>query len=95
MTNDWSATRKQLEAKLIGKAWADADFKAKLLANPDATIKALLIEEGINLPESMLPTFKVFEENGDSAYIVLPVNPDDLVLSDEEMDLVAGGKCCK
>jgi hypothetical protein len=91
MEQNWLETRKQLEAKLIGKVWADADFKAQLLANPDATIKALLIEEGIRLPEALLPTFKVLEENGDNAYIVLPVNPDDMVLSDEEMDLVAGG----
>ncbi|WP_446343576.1 NHLP leader peptide family RiPP precursor [Coleofasciculus sp. F4-SAH-05] len=80
---------KDLEAQLIERAWQDEAFRQALLSNPKAVIEA---EFGKKLPEDLQVT--VLEETPNLIYIVLPTNPDELTdqdLSDEELDLVAGG----
>lgn len=80
---------KDLEAQLIERAWQDEAFRQALLSNPKAVIEA---EFGQKLPEDL--QIKVLEETPNLMYLVLPMNPDQLTdqdLSDEELDLVAGG----
>ena len=70
--------------KIIAKAWRDPAFKAALIANPAAALKA----EGINVPAGMAVT--VLENTDKQFHLVLPPVPSD-ELSDEALDGVAGG----
>ena len=70
--------------KIIAKAWRDPAFKAELIANPAAALKA----EGIDVPAGMAVT--VVEDTGKHFHLVLPPAPTD-ELSDEALDAVAGG----
>jgi hypothetical protein len=71
-------------AKIIANAWRDPAFKAELIANPAAALKA----EGINVPAGM--TVTVVENTDKQFHLVLPPVPSD-ELSDEALDGVAGG----
>jgi hypothetical protein len=73
-------------AKVIAKAWRDPAFKAELIANPAAALKA----EGIDVPDGMAVT--VVENTDKQFHLVLPPVPTD-ELSDEALDAVAGGYC--
>ena len=73
-------------AKIIAKAWRDPAFKAELIANPAAALKA----EGIDVPAGM--TVTVVENTDKLFHLVLPPVPSD-ELSDEALDGVAGGVC--
>lgn len=79
--------RKDLEEKLIKKAWADSEFKKQLLSNPKAAIEK---EAGRALPENLV--IKAVEETANTVYIRIPRNPEEL--SDSELDNVAGGFIC-
>ena len=74
-------------AKIIAKAWRDPAFKAELIANPAAALKA----EGIDVPAGM--TVTVVENTDKQFHLVLPPVPTD-ELSDEALDAVAGGYGC-
>ncbi len=71
-------------AKVIAKAWRDPAFKAELIANPAAALKA----EGIDVPAGM--TVTVLENTDKLFHLVLPPVPSD-ELSDEALDGVSGG----
>ncbi len=71
-------------AKIIAKAWRDPVFKAELIANPAAALKA----EGINVPAGM--TVTVVENTDKQFHLVLPLVPSG-ELSDEALDGVSGG----
>ena len=71
-------------AKIIAKAWRDPAFKAELIANPAAALKA----EGIHVPAGMAVT--VLENTDKQFHLVLPSVPTD-ELSDEALEAVAGG----
>lgn len=73
----------QAAQQLIARCWADAEFKARLLAEPVATLKA----EGIPVPEGH--QIQVVESNASQSYFVIPPQPTDL--SDDTLDQVAGG----
>ena len=72
-------------AKIIAKAWRDPAFKAELIANPAAALKA----EGIAVPAGMAVT--VVENTDKQFHLVLPPVPTD-ELSDEALEAVAGGR---
>ena len=72
--------------KIIAKAWRDPAFKADLIANPAAALKA----EGIDVPAGMAMT--VVENTDKQFHLVPPSVPSD-ELSDEALDAVAGGYC--
>lgn len=75
--------RNEIEKKLVEKAWEDEDFKKQLLDDP----KAVLDKAGVKFPENV--TVEVLEETANKAYVVLPVNPNEL--SDDQLDGAAGG----
>ena len=71
--------------QIIAKCWADEAFKAKLLADPAATLKA----EGAEVPAGL--TVKAVENTDQVFHLVIPAKPTDL--SDEDLDKVAGAGC--
>ncbi|MCL6612922.1 MAG: NHLP leader peptide family RiPP precursor [Peptococcaceae bacterium] len=81
-----SITRKQLKEQIIKIAQADQAFKKALVENPKGAIGQL----GVQLPEDV--EVKVVEESAGVVYLVLPVNPDEL--TDEQLEVVAGGAGC-
>ena len=66
-------------AKIIAKAWVDEEFKAKLLAEPKAVLKA----EGIEFPENI--KLNIAEAKEDELNLTLPLQPADLTGSVEEL----------
>lgn len=70
--------------KIIAKVWGNPAFKAELIANPAAALKA----EGIDVPAGMAVT--VLENTDRHFHLVLPPAPTD-ELSDEVLETVAGG----
>jgi hypothetical protein len=81
-------TRRDLEAKIVARAWSDDDFKAKFLADPKAMFEEHL---GTKLPETLV--MKAHEETADAIHFVIPAKPriDLDELSDEDLEKVAGG----
>jgi hypothetical protein len=81
-------TREGVENELAVKGWNDPAFMEKLKTDP----KAVLAEEyGVQMPDNVSVT--VIEETPTNLYIRIPPNPSDLELSDEQLELVAGGEC--
>ena len=72
---------RKLLRKLIAKAWSDAKFKAKLMADPASVLRT----EGMEVPEGM--KIHVFENTEDRMYLVIPNRPENL--TDEELDFAA------
>lgn len=81
-------SRKDLEAKIIAKAWTDEAFRRKFLADPKAQFEEHL---GTRLPETL--QISAYQEDADSLHFVIPERPKgDLdELSDEDLEKVAGG----
>ncbi|MDP2846696.1 MAG: NHLP leader peptide family RiPP precursor [Humidesulfovibrio sp.] len=73
-------------AKIVAKAWADEDYKQRLLADAAAVLKA----EGVDVPEGV--AFKCLEATETQAWLVLPLMPTDVGgVSEGEERLAAGG----
>ena len=70
--------------RVIAKAWREPAFKAKLIANPRAT----LAETGVSIPADV--TVKVVEDTPTRLHLVLPPKPTG-ELSDEALDKIAAG----
>lgn len=69
--------------QLLSRAGEDPDFRARLLADPEGTLKD---EYGFKVPEGM--ELKVIEDSRSTSHLVLPPDPQ---LSMEEMRLISGG----
>lgn len=80
--SDQDAQQKAFAA-IVANSWSDADFRAQLVADPTATLKA----NGVDVPEGKRVV--VVEDSDTEFHIVLPTRPAEL--SDEELDSVAGG----
>jgi hypothetical protein len=57
-------------AKLVARAWSDADFKQDLISDPIRVFE----ENGIQVPEGA--DIKVVENCEDLTHFILPVKPD-------------------
>ncbi len=81
--------KKYLENQIIQRAWQDAQFRQLLQEDPRKAIGEVL---GFELPPHL--KIHVLEEKEDTFYLVIPPNPnvsEEVPLSAEELDLVAGG----
>jgi hypothetical protein len=83
MSEEDVSTRRDLEAKIVARAWADEGFRERLKTDPRAAVSE---ETGIAVPESI--TIEVLEETPERAFIVLPT--ERVMLSDEALDLAGG-----
>ncbi|GAB3121561.1 NHLP leader peptide family RiPP precursor [Novispirillum itersonii] len=80
------ALRKHIESALVQKAGTDPEFRAQLLADPDAALTALL---GRQSPLDL--KLRVIEEQPGEAVVVLPSAINTEELPDELLDLASGG----
>ena len=71
--------------RVVTKAWTDPDFKARLLADPKAT----LAEAGAPVPDGI--RIKIIEDTSDVINLVLPTSPAGEALSEQDLEKVAGG----
>lgn len=85
--------RKQFEARIIAKAWQDAEFRQALESDPKGTLSRELevFQPGAKLPENLKVT--VLEETPEQLYLVIPNNPTAAsgALDDASLEAVAGG----
>jgi hypothetical protein len=88
MSEQQAQTRKDIESRIIAKAWKNEAFKQEFLSNPKPIIEQ---EFGVELPAEL--NVSVYEENSTSLYFVLPILPqiEGRELSEEELESVAGG----
>jgi len=81
-----SSTRRDLETKLIEKAWKDPAFKQALISDPRGLIERYT---GQKLPEQM--RVFVHEEDANTLHFSIPAAPTNATqLSDAELEYVAG-----
>jgi len=86
MSEAAAPTRRDYEAKLVARAWADDDFRARLKADPHAVVAE---ETGVEVPESV--QIEILEETPEQAYLVIPVNR--VAITEEQLDAASGGLC--
>jgi hypothetical protein len=60
-------------------AWADPEFKQKLLSDPKAVLKAVL---GVVIPDNI--KIKAVDEQEDQLYLVIPPNPAKVLAAESE-----------
>lgn len=63
--------------RVVAKAWADEDFKCRLMEDT----KAVLLEEGIPVPAGM--TVRVTEDTSRVCTLVIPTPPDESASAEE------------
>ena len=73
----------EVKAHIAMKAAEDDDFRARLVADPRATVEA---ETGLRFPDGY--QLHVYEESATDAHLVLPPKPE---LSREQLGRIAGG----
>ena len=61
--------RHNIEGRIVRRAWADPDYRERLLEDPKAALAELL---GVELPERL--EVRLVVESSDLLYIVLPVD---------------------
>ena len=76
-------TATELRAQILCKAAEDNDFRALLIADPRAAIAS---EVGTDIPEGF--DVMVHEDSATTVHLVLPPSP---VLTEAELEAVAGG----
>jgi hypothetical protein len=86
MSEAAASSRRDLEAKLVARAWADEGFRERLKADPRAVVAE---ETGIEIPEAI--QIEVLEETAEKAYLVIPTNR--VAISEEQLDAASGGYC--
>jgi hypothetical protein len=90
MAEQGQITRRDIEARLITRAWKDEAFAAELRRNPRAAVEAELKRLGIAGTVGHVD-IKVVEETPTTLYLVIPPKPAG-ALSDAQLEHIAGGK---
>ncbi len=80
-------TQQRTWAQIVARAWADADFKARLLAAPAAVVK----EAGGHVPPGL--DLRVVENTAEVFHLVLPTLPD-AAHKDVQLDVRVAPFCC-
>jgi hypothetical protein len=85
-------TRRDLEARMIAKAWREPGFKTLLLTDPKTALQHELsaIDPSITLPAAL--QVQVHEEAPNTYHLVLPRNPRDISLGEvvgDDLEAVA------
>lgn len=85
-------SRRDLESRIVAKAWRDPAYHDALIKDPKGTLEAELksIDPSITLPAAL--NVHVHEESADTYHIVLPRNPKDISLSEvigDDLEAVA------
>ncbi|HEU6453539.1 MAG TPA: NHLP leader peptide family RiPP precursor [Gemmatimonadaceae bacterium] len=82
------AQRIERDRRVLDRALADPDFRAKLVASPHSSLSELY---GVTIPENA--DVRVFEESDDGHYVVIPPDMSSVSqeLTDEQLEAVAGG----
>lgn len=82
----------ELMNSIIMKCWEDENFKQELISSPETTLEKF-IGKPINLPEGK--NLVVVDQSRDSnkTYLNIPSAPDfdNLQLTDEQLETIAGG----
>ena len=73
----------KLYGQIVAQAWADPEFKRRLLADPAAVLR----ERGIELPAGA--RVRVVEDTDEVVHLALPYRTGEL--SAEQLDQAAGG----
>ena len=73
-------------AQIVAKCWADPAFKARLLANTNATLAA----EGVNIPAGV--EVRVVENSAHVVYVALPAPPAEGEIAEEDLTSVVGAQ---
>ncbi len=73
---------------LINKCWEDEAFKQELIDNPVQAIEKLSGKPFDTKGKKILVTDQT---NSDTIHINIPVNPNDLELTEEQLEAIAGG----
>ena len=86
-----STKENQLFNQLVEKAWGDEKFKKELIQNPVETIEKLTGKK-LDLPKGKEIVVRD-QTNESSVYINIPAKPnmEDLQLTEEQLEAVAGG----
>jgi hypothetical protein len=81
----------ELVNSLITHSWEDTSFKNRLVANPVSAIEEFTGKK-MNIPAGKTLVVNDLTDEG-YAYITIPAKPDfdSLELSDEQLEMVAGG----
>lgn len=82
-------TRAELSSLINAQLTEDPGFREKLLADPRATVAALI---GVTLPDFV--TIEVHEESLTHVHLVIPATTSPGEISDKDLELVAGGSAC-
>ena len=79
-------TATELRERLVSKAAADGEFRARLLADPTRVVEK---ELGLTIPDGF--SIKVHEEHADTSHLVLP---PPAWLAEADLETAAGGLTC-
>ena len=83
MTQLTQTTQAKLQGLLVARAQADPEFRAQLVADPKATIGALV---GSEVPKEV--AIQVHEESATTFHLVLPLSGE---LREDELDAAFAG----
>ena len=80
--------------QLVGRAWADDDFKHRLLADPARALAEydLAPPAGVRIKVLDNPAW-VPESTAELMYLVLPVKPSEEELSEDDLRRIAAAGC--
>ena len=86
-----TATRRDVEAKLVAAAWKDETFADELRRDPKTAVQREMTKLGLTqtLPADL--EIKVLEETPTTLYLVVPQKPRGDALSDADLGQAAGG----
>jgi hypothetical protein len=73
-------------AKVVGRAWRDSIFKARLLNAPAAA----LAEVGFEVPRGM--TVRIVQNTAHTVNLVLPLRPPEGELAAQDLEKLAAGE---